>query len=225
MTKCNLCQSGQPEVWLVRPERRSFHCKHCHCAFVDQSDWLSPSEEAACYRKHCNDPEQQGYRQFLSQLSRPLVARLALDPSNERGLDFGCGPGPTLSIMIQEAGYQMELYDPIFAPDPSVLAKRYDFVTMSEVAEHLRNPMQVFRNLALVLQPGGVLAVMTKRLVNQADFASWYYRRDPTHIVFYAPQTFMWIGSQTGLSVEFISDDVVFLVRTGDVSNKDRRGT
>jgi 16S rRNA G1207 methylase RsmC len=38
-------------------------------------------------------------------------------------LDFGCGPGPTLSILLAEQGQQVDLYDPFYHDDPSVFAK------------------------------------------------------------------------------------------------------
>jgi len=42
------------------------------------------------------------YRRFLARLAEPLIAHL---PKGARGLDFGCGPGPTLSLMLREAGF------------------------------------------------------------------------------------------------------------------------
>ena len=54
------------------------------------------------------------YREFLSRLEHPPnVPKL---PAAAEGLDFGSGPGPTLSVMLEEQGYRMSLYDPFFAP-------------------------------------------------------------------------------------------------------------
>ena len=60
-----------------------------------------------------------GYRRFLSKLADPLMARLA---PGARGLDYGCGPGPALAAMLREAGHEVALYDPFFAPDPAPLS-------------------------------------------------------------------------------------------------------
>ncbi|WP_203434339.1 methyltransferase domain-containing protein [Nitrosococcus halophilus] len=93
---------------------------------------------------HDNDPGDPAYRRFLSRLFKSVCARVA-PPA--RGLDFGSGPGPTLSLMFTEAGYGMAIYDPFYAPDPAALRQTYDFVTASEVAEHLYAPGEVFTQL------------------------------------------------------------------------------
>ncbi len=36
------------------------------------------------------------------------------------GLDFGCGPGPAISVLMARAGYDMVNFDPNFFPDPVV---------------------------------------------------------------------------------------------------------
>ncbi|MEI4850515.1 class I SAM-dependent methyltransferase, partial [Klebsiella pneumoniae] len=78
-----------------------------------------------------------------------------------RGLDFGCGPGPALATMLREAGMDMALFDPFFYPQASVLERQYDFITCTEVVEHLHRPAEVFRQLDRLLAPGGWLGVMT----------------------------------------------------------------
>jgi 2-polyprenyl-3-methyl-5-hydroxy-6-metoxy-1,4-benzoquinol methylase len=98
---------------------------------------LTPSDEKACYDRHDNRPDDSRYRHFLNRLFSPLSRRLA---ANSKGLDFGCGPGPTLSVMFEEAGHQVALYDPFYAPDRSALSGPYDFITLSEVAEHMAAP-------------------------------------------------------------------------------------
>lgn len=40
--------------------------------------------------------------------------------------------------MLREAGHLKTVYDPLFYDDPSALTQSYDFITCSEVAEHLR---------------------------------------------------------------------------------------
>ncbi|MDA1381669.1 methyltransferase domain-containing protein [Plesiomonas shigelloides subsp. oncorhynchi] len=55
-------------------------------------------------------------------------------------MDFGCGPGPLLAQMLEEAGFRMHKYDPYFHPERATLAREYDFVTCTEVAEHFMPP-------------------------------------------------------------------------------------
>ena len=47
----------------------------------------------------------------------PLIERIKL---NSIGLDYGCGPGPALSLMLREKGYQMFNYDPFSIQKKSI---------------------------------------------------------------------------------------------------------
>jgi hypothetical protein len=47
-----------------------------------------------------------------------------------------------------------------------------------------------------MLEENGILAIMTSFLSNIEDFENWYYRRDPTHVVFYSQETFKVIARQ-----------------------------
>lgn len=160
------------------------------------------------------DPGDSGYRKFLSRLSIPLMERLQ---PGQKGLDFGCGPGPTLSVMMEEAGYKMELYDPFYYPDRSVLDKSYDFVTSTEVVEHLQNPEKVFSHLFHILNPGGILGLMTKMVVDSNVFKTWHYIQDSTHICFYSRETFEYISDWFSADVEFIGNDVIILKNRSDL--------
>lgn len=163
--------------------------------FLDPAQRPSPEEERAEYALHRNDPDDPRYRAFLRQALDPLLPRLR---PGARGLDFGCGPGPTLSAMLSQAGHPTADYDPIFRPDPGALQKVYDFITCTEVVEHLHRPGEVFAQLNTMLRPGGFLSIMTERLIPARDFAGWRYRLQPTHVVFYSDLTMNWIGRRYG---------------------------
>ena len=127
------------------------------------------------------------------------------------GLDYGCGPGPALAAMLEEAGLEMALYDPFFEADRAVLGRDYDVITMSEVAEHLFDPAAEFQRLDRLLKPGGWLGVMTCFQTDDERFANWHYRRDPTHVVFYRPLTLQVIAEQRGWSCEIPCKDVALM--------------
>jgi len=142
----------------------------------------------------------------LSQLYKPLVKHLK---PGARGMDFGSGPGPTLSVIFSEAGYPMTIYDKYYANKPEVLCRKYHFITMTEVAEHLAHPKQVFEQLYSCLLPGGKLAVMTQMMNPDINFAHWYYKKDPTHIVFYHIQTFHWLARHWQVKLENYGNNIV----------------
>ena len=162
--------------------------------------------EKAEYDLHRNDPHSPGYRRFLSRLFDPMAARIK---ACSRGLDFGCGPGPALSMMFEDAGHPMARFDPFYAPDPSVLTRPYEFITASEVVEHLRSPADELSRLWKLLPVGGHLGLMTKLVKSHEAFKKWHYIQDPTHVCFYSRPTFLWQAHRWGAAVEFIGDDVI----------------
>ena len=180
--------------------------------FVPKQFHLNETDEKAEYDLHENDPQDAGYRRFLSRVSVPLLARLK---TGAKGLDFGCGPGPTLSLMLEEAGHSLELYDKFYATDASVLTKTYDFISATEVVEHLATPEDTLRQLWDMLAAGGTLALMTKRVINQDRFETWHYTNDQTHIAFFSTTTFTWLAAELGASLEFVDNDVIFFSKAG----------
>jgi hypothetical protein len=207
MLRCPLC--GHDARPYLEDRRRAYsHCPRCDLVFADPASHLDAAAERAEYDRHENDPADRGYRRFLGRLAGPLLGRLA--PGME-GLDYGCGPGPALAAMLEEAGMPMAVYDPIYRPDPGVLGRRYDFVTCTEVVEHFREPARDWGRLAALVGPGGWLGVMTKLVIDRDRFATWHYKGDPTHVAFHSPATFVWLGAHFGWDVERVERDVHLL--------------
>ena len=205
---CPLCDSAEVAPYHQDRQRPYLQCGACRLVFVPPDYYLSATAEKGHYDLHQNDPADAGYRNFLSRVFDPITAKV---PPPAHGLDFGSGPGPTLSVMLTEAGYQMAIYDPLYAPDKSVLAQSYDFITCTEVAEHLHRPGAVFEQLATLLKPGGWLGVMTKQVISPEAFARWHYKNDPTHVCFFSRETFIFLAARLSLYVDFIADDVILL--------------
>ena len=210
---CPLC-AGERVGAYHRDELRPYlRCARCQLVFVPAANHLSATQEKAEYERHENSPDDQGYRKFLSRLATPLLARL---PARSRGLDFGSGPGPTLSLMLEERGHEVALYDPFYAMDPAALETTYDFITASEVVEHLSAPGAELQRLWGLLRPGGILALMTKMVRDRAAFATWHYKADPTHISFFSRGSFEFLGTRLGAEPAFVGDDVVLFRKSGD---------
>jgi hypothetical protein len=180
----------------------------CLLIFVPPGQHLAAKEEVAEYKLHRNEPDDPEYRKFLNRLLRPLSQHLA--PASE-GLDFGSGPGPTLSVMFTELGHRMTIYDPYFSPAPHVFEKQYDFSTASEVVEHLRRPESDLNRLWAGLRPGGWLGIMTKLALGETAFARWHYKNDPTHIIFFSRATFEWLAENWQARLIFVGRDVVLI--------------
>lgn len=187
-------------------------CNHCGLIQVAHKDRLSPAAEKSIYDLHQNDPLQPEYRQFLQRLVVPLLTHL---PSGARGLDFGCGPGPALASLLSELGYTCHNYDLYYAHEPALLQRPYNFITATEVFEHLAEPAEVLGMLTRCLVPGGVLAIMMQRPDEQPDFAKWGYLKDPTHITFYTNQSLEFIQQRFNLNEVYRDRDVLIFALTG----------
>ena len=153
--------------------------------------------------------EDPRYLAFLDRLADPLAARLA---PGARGLDYGSGPAPGMATLFERRGFHMRSWDPLFECDRSALDGAYDFLTCSEVLEHIPHPNDALDRMARLLPRGGWLGIMTQFRRDDADFARWWYRRDPTHVCFYSERTMRWIGERRGWPVEVPAPNVTLFL-------------
>lgn len=204
---CPLC-SSQANSFGADSRRHYLKCGQCQLIFVPPSEYLDSDSEKAEYDLHNNDVDDPGYRKFLSRLCDPVSLAV---PAGAVGLEFGCGPGPALAIMLRERGYRIDLYDIFYHPDESVFDKPFDFITATEVVEHLHRPRDVLLRLWRSLKPGGVLGLMTKLATDRAAFARWHYKNDLTHVCFFSRPTFEWLAQDLKAELEIIGSDVILL--------------
>lgn len=134
-------------------------------------------------------------------------------PETFTALDFGCGPGPVLAILLREQGGTVMNYDPVFHSEMALLEKKYDVVTSTEVVEHFKNPQTDWKVLVDLVSPGGLLGIMTQFLKEETDYKSWWYKNDPTHVVFYNTKTFAYIEETFGLEKLFDDNNSVIIFR------------
>jgi hypothetical protein len=207
---CPLCHSGNTKYYTKDKLRSYLICNTCALVFVPENQHISDDQEKRRYDQHNNNPDDPGYRKFLSRLANPLCQRL---PAGASGLDFGCGPGPALAAMFREKGFEIEVYDKFYAKDDRIWVKSYDFITATEVLEHLRQPGQELELLWRHLKTGGILGIMTKLVKNKAAFETWHYKRDPTHVCFFSTATFNWIANTWKASMELIGSDVILMCK------------
>lgn len=208
MYPCPLCNTKRSSLYFSDAACTYYRCSECELIFLDSRHHLTPTAEKAHYDTHNNDPGDARYRDFLRRLFDPMSQRVSLPA---RGMDFGCGPGPALALMFAEAGYEMTTYDKYFACDSNALENKYDFITCTEVVEHLAQPGEVLGALLEQILSRGWLGVMTRFITPETDFASWYYRRDPTHIAFYSHTSLRWLAGRHQCDIEFAGDDIALL--------------
>lgn len=208
--ECPVCRATSLRPFVSVAGRAYRRCNACLATLLDQAHWLDSADERAHYGLHQNHPTDARYRAFLARFSEPFLERLA--PAS-LVLDYGCGPGPALAAMLEEAGHTTRLYDPCFHPETAVLDHRYDAIACTETAEHFRAPAAEFDRLGAMLRPGGWLGIMTCFQTDDDRFAAWHYRTDPTHVVFYREATLRHVAAQRGWLFECPAKDVAFMRR------------
>jgi SAM-dependent methyltransferase len=202
---CPLCEAPATQALATAHGRRYRHCAGCGLVFLHPADRLTLAAEHAHYGLHRNTAVDPRYRAWLDRLAQPLQQRLR---PGAHGLDYGCGPGPALAAMLTERGHPTAVWDPLFAPDPAPLQAAYDFVTCTEVLEHIHTPLAALAQWDRLLRPGGWLAVMTHWWQPGTDLARWHYTRDPTHVALYGPPSLGWIARRLGWTLDCPARDI-----------------
>lgn len=206
---CPLCGSTRHYALPVA-DKLYGRCLDCALVFMAPVHRLDDATEKRVYDGHQNEVDDPGYRRFLMRAFGQVLAQI---PAPASGLDFGCGPGPALLAMGRESGYQMAGYDKFYADQPALLTRQYDFITSTEVIEHLAEPGAVLTQLWECLKPGGLLVLQTQRVLSDERFRHWRYRHDPTHIVFFADASFHWLAERLGAQLSLPHPDVAVLAK------------
>lgn len=193
---CPLCLSESSQLYDHDKFRNYYKCGSCTLVFVDRSDLVGLNVEKERYEAHENSDDNGGYRTYLGRISDQIRPYLS---SDQTGLDFGSGKTTILSELLKP--FHVSSYDIFFFPDRSVLERSYDFIILSEVIEHLRDPLSIMKGLKQSLKPNGQFFIKTKFYPNsQKDFGNWFYKRDITHVQFFSDKSFNVLAKTLSMS-------------------------
>lgn len=206
---CPLCSQNDSTLFDQDKQRSFYQCPHCTLVFVPRSDLVSLSAEKERYDAHENDSDSEGYLKYLTGIADSIHQHL---PAKSIGLDFGSGKTTLLEKILEEKGHSVLSYDVFFHPEVPYAENKYDFIILSEVIEHLRDPFQEMAKLTELLQKDGKIFIKTK-LLPEKGFSSWFYKRDITHVQFFSPEAFNHLARSLNLhEAEVIGADL-FLFR------------
>lgn len=196
--RCKICDNKTTELGNNVMRVRYYYCDECHFISKDRHVRLDTAEELAIYDSHQNSIEDPRYVDYFRSFIKKAILPYCKDGGE--GLDFGSGPEPVLATLLErDHSFSMEIYDLYYTTDKSYKKKKYDFITTTEVLEHLDDPLEYFSLFYELLHNGGILAIMTNFHSNDEDhFNQWHYTRDRSHISFYTSETLETIAEMTG---------------------------
>ncbi|WP_040472542.1 methyltransferase domain-containing protein [Aquimarina agarivorans] len=201
---CSLCKSANTHLFYSSKKRSYSQCETCGVIFLHPEFYLNTTAEKERYDKHSDDIEDEGYQNFVTPLINAVVKNYSV---KSHGLDYGCGKTAIVQYLLQKKGYQVAGFDPIYAPSTEVFSNTYDFITCCEVAEHFYFPLQEFKRLHQLLLPGGTLLLKTYLYDHTINFSNWWYKNDPTHVIFYTHESLTFIKEHIGFNTLQIFDD------------------
>jgi len=202
---CPLCQ-GEASDFFQNTQHSFSLCSICSGIFRDRDQFLSLEDEKKRYLNHISCIVDTGYYEFI----RPVIDEVANNfKKDSLGLDYGCGHTPVLSRHLVKEGFKVLEYDRIFFNNASILKEPYDFIISCEVIEHFFDPYREFKQQFNMLASDGKLICKTHPYAKEIDFASWYYKNDPSHVFIYQNETFEWIGEKFQLKNVKINDRVI----------------
>lgn len=175
---------------------------------------------------HYGYPSRSGRRaNLLSRLAAALCVRFtAKDVLPYRGsgkiLDVGCGAGGYL-FRLRQWGWQTYGVEPSatgaaqarklgldvrqgMLEEAGFAAEFFDVVRVSNVLEHLPDPLRTFSEIRRILKPDGLVYLTvpnTRSLVFRWFRANWYALETPRHVISYSPKTLQVLASATGFTV------------------------
>lgn len=204
--KCPLCQKNNHLSQLV--QGRNFYFCDCGLSYLDQSEYLKPDEEKKRYSFHQNNPDEEKYGQYLAsiiQVIKPFITQ------EMHGLDYGTGPSVSLAKVLTNQGFHCDYYDKYFYPE--MISQQYDYIILCEVIEHIQDLNSELVRFKSLLKSGGKIFIKTEIFDSQINFENWYYKNDPTHVIFFNQKSLQKLASLLQLNYTQLTKNI-FLFAT-----------
>jgi SAM-dependent methyltransferase len=201
---CKVCGAPSPETFRIPRSKKTGHpipdlpndciyyecseCGFCFSTILDSEDHTDIYDESYWIDQ---DPDWRG--RVSETLRLVLLAnQLAQRPPDRLEiLDFGCGMGTFVEACrkdLQINAWGTDIIRPKFGMDyflPKV-DRKFDVVVACEVLEHVPTPVETFKTIRGMLNPGGVFVFQTAEYDRRAGRNWWYVGPDNGHISLYS---------------------------------------
>lgn len=227
LTTCPVgCASTLEVTQYILPEGPLLRCSAC-------GQLLSQCTEAWYWKSMQEFDDPQGtlpnersvarrFRRSKKFLER-ISGLLQQSPTDIRLLDVGCSSGAFLAAAVK-LGFRAEGVEPAaqaaataqaaglnvrqgLLQDVGYAQGQFDAITLFEVIEHLKQPLELLRECQRILRPGGIMLIGTGNAASWSMAAMgsrWEYldiARHGGHISFYNPHSIRDLAQKAGFSV------------------------
>lgn len=200
MRCCKICHADTSSILDVKSKKTYHKCSTCRYIFLDEQFYIEEEHEKKHYDKHHNNFESLGYVKMFDDLIDEFIEPYKQDI--ESALDFGCGEGEVLPVLLERRDISCDRYDLFYFPTKVYENKKYNLICSTEVFEHLENPLEMLKKLLLHVETNGYLLLMSAFHPNDDEkFLKWWYIRDITHIGFFDMKTFEYLANTLNLRI------------------------
>jgi 2-polyprenyl-3-methyl-5-hydroxy-6-metoxy-1,4-benzoquinol methylase len=207
---CPACAESTAKFIGTKNDSRLYRCRQCGTIYTDR-----PAQDYVYYY----EADNLAVPGVLHQRLDSLFEELGADRQTNRLLDLGCGGGSWLQA-ARRAGWEAEglevseaaaehvraLGFEVFCGDlfqANYPANRFDVVVAIELIEHLAEPLEILRETARILRPGGLLWATTPNadgLSARALGADWSTVSPPEHIQLFTLEGILRLTKRAGFS-------------------------
>ena len=242
ITACPVgCAGGLETTQYALSEGTLLRCTECGQLFSQcTEEWYRKSMEEFDDPQGTLPDERSVERRF--RRSRKFLDRIAIllqqPPADIRLLDVGCSSGAFLGTAVK-LGFRAEGVEPAaqaaqtaqaaglnvrhgLLRDAGFADGQFDAITMFEVIEHLKEPLDLLRECRRILRPGGILLIGTGNAASWSMAAMgsrWEYlhiAKHGGHISFYTPHSANVLAQRAGFSAADIRTRGVRFCEKGD---------
>ena len=190
-----------------RDDLAIYQCKDCRIVFLAAGDKGFNPELYNYYAERLGIGKNALYDSITEKRYGQLQKKFKSMLSGRRVLDVGCGQGHFVDFMMR-SGWNVlgidlsesavEICRQYTLPvkkmdifDSSLKAGSFDLLMVSEVIEHVHNPVQFIRRAEALLRPGGLLYLTTPNYASLDRYilgSDWsVFNRE--HLIYFTPRT------------------------------------